>query len=443
MAMERRLLGLLLVAFLVSWSTIVDQPSVLAAPLPTPQQPTPSLQSAPCAVAVANALSKKGAGYVWGSKGPNTFDCSGLTYWAYKQAGINIGVSTYDQAYAGVAVSCTLSHLAGASSTCWVPGDLIFLAYSGGQHVAIYVGSGLFMDCYNQNSGCILHAVQNDSFYQAHFWQARRIISGCEGQTINPGTPTTTNPLDPPGLESIADMFGYVSFDTPSCDGCTADSIDWAAEAEPVVTWSDPLSPFYWIGWKIGDALRDLVCFLLNLLQLLANVLAAAFNALLFALNQFWKLAIYIWLQFRGAVYIAWAAFGQLLSLTQQLLPLLQYLLTWLQIIFDLMLAALALVGQMLALLGQLVLSVLGLIGWIGGLALGLITSILLALSGTTAPAVLTTNNHPIYGFTRGTLEGFLDSPLKWLIYLLWGMAYVAFVAWLARFLSASSAGGE
>jgi peptidoglycan DL-endopeptidase CwlO len=31
------------------------------------------------------ALTKLGRPYVWGAKGPNVFDCSGLTQWAWKQ----------------------------------------------------------------------------------------------------------------------------------------------------------------------------------------------------------------------------------------------------------------------------------------------------------------------------------------------------------------------
>ena len=40
------------------------------------------------------AESKLGCKYVLGAKGPNTFDCSGLAYWCYKQVGINIPGST-------------------------------------------------------------------------------------------------------------------------------------------------------------------------------------------------------------------------------------------------------------------------------------------------------------------------------------------------------------
>ncbi len=41
--------------------------------------------------AVKAALSKLGRPYVWGAKGPSSFDCSGLTQWAWRQAGVNLG----------------------------------------------------------------------------------------------------------------------------------------------------------------------------------------------------------------------------------------------------------------------------------------------------------------------------------------------------------------
>ncbi|WP_010696455.1 C40 family peptidase [Saccharopolyspora spinosa] len=42
-------------------------------------------------------MSKRGSEYEWGSKGPTPFDCSGLTQWAYKQAGISIPPSSRTQ----------------------------------------------------------------------------------------------------------------------------------------------------------------------------------------------------------------------------------------------------------------------------------------------------------------------------------------------------------
>ena len=65
---------------------------------------------------VAAALSKVGRPYVWGAKGDgDLFDCSGLTYFAWRTAGVNIGKSTYEQINVG-------SEVQGNP----LPGDLIF-----------------------------------------------------------------------------------------------------------------------------------------------------------------------------------------------------------------------------------------------------------------------------------------------------------------------------
>ena len=41
---------------------------------------------------------------MWGAKGPNRFDCSGLTQWAWRQAGVQLGGDTYAQINEGVPV---------------------------------------------------------------------------------------------------------------------------------------------------------------------------------------------------------------------------------------------------------------------------------------------------------------------------------------------------
>ncbi|MEE6140469.1 NlpC/P60 family protein [Mycobacterium sp. 050128] len=55
-------------------------------------------------IAVKEALTRLGCPYVWGAKGPSQFDCSGLTHWAYAQAGITLGPDTYTQIHQGAAV---------------------------------------------------------------------------------------------------------------------------------------------------------------------------------------------------------------------------------------------------------------------------------------------------------------------------------------------------
>ena len=56
-------------------------------------------------VAAAAALSKQGTPYIWGAKGPDRFDCSGLTQWAWAQVGVRLGPDTYSQVGQGVPVA--------------------------------------------------------------------------------------------------------------------------------------------------------------------------------------------------------------------------------------------------------------------------------------------------------------------------------------------------
>jgi len=83
------------------------------------------------ATAVAAAKSKLGSAYVWAAAGPSTFDCSGLTMWAWAQAGVSLPHSSSMQYGSGSKVS--------ASSL--QPGDLVFYG-SPIHHVALYVCGG-------------------------------------------------------------------------------------------------------------------------------------------------------------------------------------------------------------------------------------------------------------------------------------------------------------
>ena len=57
------------------------------------------------AVLARAALSRQGAAYLWAAKGPNRFDCSGLTQWAWRQAGVQLGSDTYTQVNQGIPVT--------------------------------------------------------------------------------------------------------------------------------------------------------------------------------------------------------------------------------------------------------------------------------------------------------------------------------------------------
>jgi len=82
---------------------------------------------------VEAAYSRIGCPYVWAGKGPDVFDCSGLTRWCYLQAGFrDIGASDYYQ-YQTATARLPLSEAR--------PGDVLW--WSG--HVAIYIGDGKYI----------------------------------------------------------------------------------------------------------------------------------------------------------------------------------------------------------------------------------------------------------------------------------------------------------
>jgi cell wall-associated NlpC family hydrolase len=96
--------------------------------------PAPSGVVAPSAAAQAavdTALAQVGDAYVYGASGPNAFDCSGLTQYAYSAAGVSLPHSSRGQSTMGRPVS--VGDLQ--------PGDLLFY-YSPTSHVAMYVGNG-------------------------------------------------------------------------------------------------------------------------------------------------------------------------------------------------------------------------------------------------------------------------------------------------------------
>ena len=82
-------------------------------------------------VAVDTALAQVGDPYVYGATGPNSFDCSGLTSYAYKAAGKSIPRTSKAQSTFGTAVS----------KANLQPGDLVFF-YSPVSHVGMYIGNG-------------------------------------------------------------------------------------------------------------------------------------------------------------------------------------------------------------------------------------------------------------------------------------------------------------
>jgi len=95
--------------------------------------------------------------YVWGSEGPNTFDCSGLVYAAYKYAGL--GWPNWDRLnsalYSGYTKHVSLNAL--------VPGDLLFYSYKGTistiHHISIYAGNGMMWEANSKDKGLLYSSI--------------------------------------------------------------------------------------------------------------------------------------------------------------------------------------------------------------------------------------------------------------------------------------------
>jgi len=86
-------------------------------------------------IAVSNALSLMGAPYVYAAAGPGTFDCSGMTQWAWGKAGVNLYHYTVTQAGQGVRVQ----------PNQMLPGDLVLFGKDL-HHVGMYLGAGYMLD---------------------------------------------------------------------------------------------------------------------------------------------------------------------------------------------------------------------------------------------------------------------------------------------------------
>lgn len=103
------------------------------------------------AFAKAQVLARKP--YIWGTQGPNSFDCSGLVYAAYKSAGL--GWPNWDRLnsalYSGYTKHVSLKEL--------VPGDLLFYSYKGTistiHHITIYAGNGMMWEANSKNTGLL------------------------------------------------------------------------------------------------------------------------------------------------------------------------------------------------------------------------------------------------------------------------------------------------
>lgn len=122
------------------------------------------------------AYSFLGTPYVWGTKGPHTFDCSGFTSYVYRYFGFPITSASKYQVNEGVAVKKDDIR----------PGDLMFF---GGRSTPKRVGHvGMCIDVNKETKqikfihastkrGVVINTYPDDKYYYTRFLCARRIIT--------------------------------------------------------------------------------------------------------------------------------------------------------------------------------------------------------------------------------------------------------------------------
>jgi cell wall-associated NlpC family hydrolase len=121
----------------------------------TPKAPPPKAPkvSGAAGKVVAFAYAQLGKRYVYGSAGPNTFDCSGLTMMAWKAAGVGLPHNAAQQ-------WARVKHI---SRGQLAPGDLVF--YNGLGHVGIYIGNNQIIHAPNSRTVVKIAPITSDSIY--------------------------------------------------------------------------------------------------------------------------------------------------------------------------------------------------------------------------------------------------------------------------------------
>lgn len=122
------------------------------------------------------AYSFLGTPYVWGTKGPHTFDCSGFTSYVYRYFGFPITSASRWQVNEGVAVKDGDIR----------PGDLMFFGGRSTPRSVGHVGMCIEVDKVTKKikfihastkRGVVINTYPDDGYYYKRFICARRIIT--------------------------------------------------------------------------------------------------------------------------------------------------------------------------------------------------------------------------------------------------------------------------
>jgi cell wall-associated NlpC family hydrolase len=123
-------------------------------------------------VIIEYGKSKLGCKYVYGAEGPTTFDCSGFTQTAFKQAGVSLSRSAYSVGYGSAGTKIAYSGLVRGDIVCFntiSDSDL-------SDHVGIYLGSGKFIHA-SSGKGEVVISDMSSGYYNRVFSWGKRFIN--------------------------------------------------------------------------------------------------------------------------------------------------------------------------------------------------------------------------------------------------------------------------
>lgn len=126
-----------------------------------------------------------GKKYIWAEEGPDSFDCSGLTYYCYGSMNMTIPRVAREQFMVGKKISCKELQY----------GDLIFFDTSKKfrgkiTHVGIYIGDGKFEHASNEKDGVKISSLKS-KYYSSRILGCRRYFAqsyekGPDGRFLPP-----------------------------------------------------------------------------------------------------------------------------------------------------------------------------------------------------------------------------------------------------------------
>ena len=108
--------------------------------------------------------SQIGKSYAWGGNGPDRWDCSGLTVWAFRSVGIELPRTTYGQVYMGSPVDRSSIQA----------GDLVFWDTdgSGPSHVGVATSATTAISA-TSSSGVVEHTITGEYWGERYFGTRR------------------------------------------------------------------------------------------------------------------------------------------------------------------------------------------------------------------------------------------------------------------------------